>query len=725
MAKKILTYTVEDKTIAELLGRQNFTNENSAILELVKNAYDSGASALTIQFTGTGIIITDNGSGMNADDIEKKWMHVGKSDKGYDVEYAIDRGRKRILAGSKGIGRFALSRLGDRAILYSQKNDASPMVSWITDWATSTLETTDCIEKSGTIIELEELRDRWKEKDINALIDYLSRSYFDDLMKIVVKYTDEKGEVQSKSIGKYFVKPKVGINCLSKINLQFNPNDFTLACSVESDEFDSSAKDFCGELSLNTHKRTIKISDELDFKAVSVPREEIEGYLRGLGEFSAEFYFNNDATENHKLEFLYKHTKLPSRYESGVILYRNAFSISSFDGEKDWIGFGKRSRKSPAAATHPTGSWRVRENQIAGMVFIDKMINAQLRELSNRQGLEETIYYKLFVEIIGKGIAEFERHRQLLIRAIDVKNTPPEDAPKPIVEKIIKDPKKVLTLTENEAEMLVKEIKAFKSESAGHKKQKGETEKRYKYDVRILNVLATIGLKASSIAHEMHNDRNNIATYSDNIIEALKKYGVWNVVDAPENKKHGYSNVPQLLAQNKKANIKIASFMDTMLTQIEKRQFLVETYDVSALLDEISTTWKNEYSWVEIKLNTPPKCMFNISEDVITVIFNNLFLNSIQQNSNESKLIIEVEVLRQGDHLLFKYTDDGKGLCKKYHDEPKKILEVHESSRENGHGLGMWIVHNTVVMSSGQIGKIEVKPFSISFTIGDVYDEKN
>ena len=34
-----LEYIIEDSTIAEVLGVQNFSNEESAILELVKNAY--------------------------------------------------------------------------------------------------------------------------------------------------------------------------------------------------------------------------------------------------------------------------------------------------------------------------------------------------------------------------------------------------------------------------------------------------------------------------------------------------------------------------------------------------------------------------------------------------------------------------------------------------------------------------------------------------------------
>ena len=37
---------------------------------------------------------------------------------------------------------------------------------------------------------------------------------------------------------------------------------------------------------------------------------------------------------------------------------------------------GKRARKSPAAATHETGAWRVRDNQLLGKVEIDKRENA-------------------------------------------------------------------------------------------------------------------------------------------------------------------------------------------------------------------------------------------------------------------------------------------------------------------------------------------------------------
>ena len=55
-----LKYVVEDKTIAQLLGVQNFNNKESAVLELVKNAYDANAKNLIISITKNKIVFEDD-----------------------------------------------------------------------------------------------------------------------------------------------------------------------------------------------------------------------------------------------------------------------------------------------------------------------------------------------------------------------------------------------------------------------------------------------------------------------------------------------------------------------------------------------------------------------------------------------------------------------------------------------------------------------------------------
>lgn len=73
-----LQYIIEDETIVELLGIQNFSTDESAILELVKNSYDAQASYVQLTFEDDSLEIIDDGDGMSLDDIKHNWMHVGK-----------------------------------------------------------------------------------------------------------------------------------------------------------------------------------------------------------------------------------------------------------------------------------------------------------------------------------------------------------------------------------------------------------------------------------------------------------------------------------------------------------------------------------------------------------------------------------------------------------------------------------------------------------------------
>ena len=72
-----LKYVVEDKTIAQLLGVQNFNNKESAVLELVKNAYDANAKNLIISITKNKIVFEDDGYGMYEETIRINWLLVG------------------------------------------------------------------------------------------------------------------------------------------------------------------------------------------------------------------------------------------------------------------------------------------------------------------------------------------------------------------------------------------------------------------------------------------------------------------------------------------------------------------------------------------------------------------------------------------------------------------------------------------------------------------------
>jgi len=491
---------------------------------------------------------------------------------------------------------------------------------------------------------------------------------------------------------------------------------------VGSDEFKLEAQEYCPNVNLSHHKAEINILNELaGDKEIDLSEEELKSTLSSLGNFSSEFYFALTSSTAKEVEnFLYKYDSIPSRFEKGVVLYRNAFSISSFDGQRDWLGFGKRSRKSPAAATHISGSWRVRENQISGKVVIDKKENSNLRDLSNRQGLEENIYYQLFIKIIHVGIAEFERYRQSIIRSIDQKNKPVKESNTGLINQILKNPNKAANLSESETRTLIQEIAVIKKESNTYKEERKSTEERYRYDVRILNVLATSGLKGTSIAHELKNDRNSISVNYDYIVDALKQYEIWDDLNSPEFTEYGYKNVPQLLSRNKDISQKLLVFMDTMLDEVEKQKFTSKKLNIYEVLCSVKANWERDYACLEILLDISSDLFFDTSQDVFTVIFDNLILNSLQQNERLNKIKIAISIKHTISHLSIHYCDDGIGLPKKFINDPMRILAVHETSRKNGHGLGMWIVNNTVLMTGGLINRIDGHDgFKIYFELGD------
>ena len=690
-----LRYDVDSKTIARVLGFENFNTSNAAILEIVKNAYDAGASFLTITFATDTIIFEDDGTGMSYEDLIGKWMQVGKSDK---TDLHSNGGR--IPSGSMGVGRFALAKLGEEVSIYSRKDNNSP-VEWSTNWDNTTATVLDELDLSrGTRIQITKLRERWNDPKIDALIDFLNRTYKSAEMTITVK-----GGFGEKRIEPVFDEKLFPNHAYAKILLSFDAKSLLLRVSINSDEFSAQAEERIG--------KPLSTADFVLDKTALFSDTEAELAAK-LGSFTSCLYFYVEHKGLVNIEpDVFSPSKSGFPKDLGIILFRNSFAISSFEGKRDWLELGKRSRKSPAATSHPTGAWRVRENNIIGEVNIDRKANSALKELSNRQGIEIDDYYAVFLKIIHEGIHQFELWRQGIVRRFVVQIEPPNSG----ALDEIKSYRDVMQLNAKDAAALYQRVSEYKKSVSKERDIYASQVQNLQYDVRMLQAISTVALKVISMGHELKAARNDIAYFMNKGIQRLDSLGLW----------HSLSIEDKSVFEQARDHAKnVVRFCDAMLNQIEKKSFQSKAQDLAAVLNKITSIWMQDVPWLRFRIDVQAPDDFVFAEDILFTIFDNLILNSVQQNEDSDILHIEISGRVDNNSLIrFTYQDHGRGLCNAFANEPFRILEPLVTSRENGHGLGMWIVNSSIVSTGGKIlDIIGEQGFRLEFLLGDALWKK-
>ncbi len=103
-----------NSALFEELGERLVSRPEIALAELIKNSYDADAHACEIEFSDQNIIVRDNGNGLTETQFLNNWMVVSSQEKAaqrYSARY------QRLMAGSKGVGRFSARFLGDHLIL--------------------------------------------------------------------------------------------------------------------------------------------------------------------------------------------------------------------------------------------------------------------------------------------------------------------------------------------------------------------------------------------------------------------------------------------------------------------------------------------------------------------------------------------------------------------------------------------------------------------------------
>ncbi|MFS9449974.1 ATP-binding protein [Streptococcus cristatus] len=396
--------------LKDIIGKDLITNELVAIFELVKNGYDADATeiSLIINSYENYIIIQDNGKGMNRNDIENKWLFVAHSEK---------KDSDKVYAGSKGIGRFSCDRLGTKLKLISHKDDEVSKLE--IDWGEfekdsltkfeeldvtyTSLEAVEnsFIQKSGTILNISNLRDTWDLDRVNKVIAALQR--------LVNPFVDD-GKI--------------------KINVKYISSSSGIA---ELDEYISN------NVASVLDKKTIYIECEIKEKEVSITLYDQEKIIYSfkfenetiLKNIYFKIYYLNNVAKNNFTRIM---KTIPKNYGS-IFLYKNNFRIFPY-GEVDFDAFGLNLRKTQGFNRY------LGHRELLGWINITDSENHFKEVTSRDRGFVTNSYTiefeKVYMELVHRPLESYMQLTRFGSSDIDDIETDDNDAIQKLIQRFKK-----------------------------------------------------------------------------------------------------------------------------------------------------------------------------------------------------------------------------------------------------------------------------------------------
>ncbi len=404
--------------LALQLGRESISNSTTAIIELVKNAYDADAEHVRIEFHNLGgndpiMVIEDDGCGMVFNELRRNWLMIGTSNK---LTACTSPKKGRILTGEKGLGRLGLDRLCRKTIVQFFSDEKEHGVELVLDW--SKYERRDLrlervkhqcfsIAKSvahpvsgkmrtiahGTRLVLSGLKDPWTPKQLADLRQELL----------------------------LLISPFAGIRDFS----------ITLESGLSRPEIDgpiSSTRMLAGAewrlvaridagnrvrylVTSRLHNRSFRLGPVRWCEKIHQ-----RGKAPECGPLRFEmYYFSRLRDVLSQLDFQSRKINRFLESNQGIRIYRDGFRVKPYgepSGEGDWLTLSWRRQQSPEGVRGETGAWRVGYNQVVGAVFLQREKNPNLVDQTNREGIvEHKAYYDLRAFALD-AIRYFETSRQ-------------------------------------------------------------------------------------------------------------------------------------------------------------------------------------------------------------------------------------------------------------------------------------------------------------------------
>lgn len=686
--------------IIKTIGEELISNDNVAVIELVKNSYDANSPIVQIIFDGNvkekqegkskklyidknGALITiyDEGVGMDFETIRTAWMEPATNFK----KKTENKNRKRKFTGEKGIGRFASAKLASKLELITRQENQKEIVVYF-DWddfdeEENYLENIKVrweirepseLKKEGTILKLSGLNNDWDEDKLRDLRVNLSRLLNpivpteDFLMELILpdKLNEKFGGLvdRPETLNKpdYYIK--------GAINEEGRPFNFLYFSKIKGKE-----EKLC--------------FSENDFLLKEPTRKSVAGPF----DFEFKIWNRDDLSKLSKeINSTVRNVKKDLDDLSGISIYRDFIRVLPYGSKNnDWARLDLRRVNNPTL--------RLSNNQIVGYIAIGLNSNPLLKDQSNREGIVEGQALEDVKELIKLILNEVEQRRY--------NERPREKDPNVITKESLFERFSLKSL-----ELYIKEEKPSNTQVVEAVKKKEAELKEGVIKVQEVisryRRLTTLGQLIDAVIHDGRNYLNTIDLQSHLLTKELNKKefnkeDVTNVINTIQNTRKDFAqlfNRIEPFGGRKRGRPKAV-----VVENVIRNQFLTFHVDLSRL--------KIDY---EIPETTN---IVTIDEAELGIIFMNLIQNSIYwlEHTTKGKIIIEIE--RSDSELSIIYSDNGPGIK---HGNEVSIFEPYFSTKPDGIGLGLAIVGELISEYNGEFmlignGPLEGATFKMTF----------
>ena len=666
-------------------GSDLVTNDAVAVTELVKNSYDAYANNAAVVFgsddsTGKYIEIADDGLGMTQEIVQTAWALIATPYK-KNHPFVEKNGKRRMVSGNKGLGRFSAARLGKKMsiLTYNQQDVCfSAKIDWAAFANADSIE--DCkvvleeydtesflntlsgyfnkTAESGTIIRIYELNTEWDDDKINDLKSSLSRliSPFEEINDFCLTLFRKENQLAVRIEPHEFIKKPV--YCI-KGETDINGNiSWTYTYAPK------------GKV-VNTKNGVIpwqEASQGFGQNTRTLNEETLETYSCGPFSFEIRAWdLDVESVEDIRDAFNVQKKEIRATIAQykGISVYRDdVLVLPKSDASKDWLGIDVR-RISAIGK-------RLSTSQMVGILSITQQNNPELKDTTDREKLVDTAEYKQFCRAAETIISTLENNRNIDRRKnIPVKNPTLTDLLGPLSPSALESKVELMVQGGSDSEDILDTIREYSTET---EKNLNELNDRLVYYAQA----ASLGSISVVIMHEIRSGMTVIKRLLNRLRE---KVSTWDArtIEYYEDAETSHQRLLDVADS-------FAPLYRKGLPKEKNEVSIMEAAEKSIRL----VSARKEAKDVEFEIDIDPKCSACMHTGELQTIFINLFDNSCYWlQNNTGKKMIKIQLVSKSGIAEVRVSDNGPGVMV---EEKEKIFNPGVTAKPNGIGMGLVII---------------------------------